>query len=153
MKNYYLYNLYKNLNLYNNFNLNLVSKQILNGGGKYYSSVFLELFQNIKNDLETHKQTDKININEIAIKMRTYYVLLEVYNSYLNQLIQDQQYAKRKILDANDLSQHPNINGIQHHINSINTLFDTLLGTTASAPIPASAPVLFLAATKYPGSF
>ena len=132
MKKNYLINLYKNLNLYNNFynnfDLNSITKNIIKGGARYYTSVFLELFQNIKNDLEQHKETDKLNINELAIKMRTYYVLLDVYNSYLNQLMQDQIMAKQKIEEANTLSQNPNINDIQRNINDINSLFSQLLG-------------------------
>lgn len=128
MKKNYLMNLYKNLNLYNNFDLNSITKNIIKGGARYYTSVFLELFQNIKNDLELHKETDKLNINELAIKMRTYYVLLDVYNSYLNQLMQDQIMAKQKIEEANTLSQNPNINDIQRNINDINSLFSQLLG-------------------------
>lgn len=152
MEKYYLYNLYKNLNLYNNFNINSISKNILRGGSletsltrsltgkgsKYYSTVFLELFRNIKNDLEKQHASNESN-NEIAIKMRTYYVLLEVYNSYLNQLLIDQQIAKAKIEEADRLSQERNIKEVQKNINNINILFGELLGETSlSGNLPSS---------------
>jgi hypothetical protein len=131
MENYYLYNLYKNLNLYKNsndkFDINSVSKHILKGG-TYYTTVFLQLFSKIKNELQN--QSSKMNINEIAIKMRTYSVLLEVYDSYLNQLIVDQQNAKSKINEATRLAQNSNFTQIEQNINDINTLFNGLLGIT-----------------------
>jgi hypothetical protein len=144
MEKYYLYNLYKNLNLYykynNKININSISKHILTGGAdSYYTTVFLELFSKIKNDLQN--QSSKMNVNEIAIKMRTYSVLLEVYDSYLNQLITDQENAKIKINEATQLAQNSNLALIEQNINDINSLFDALLGTTPSGNLPTvSAP-------------
>lgn len=131
MKKNYLYNLYKNLNLYNkyinNIDINLFTKNILTGGtNSYYTTVFLQLFSKIKHELQNRNAN--MNINEIAIKMRTYSVLLEVYNTYLNQLIIDQQAAKEKINEAIGLASSSNLTQIEKDINEINILFDTLLG-------------------------
>jgi hypothetical protein len=146
MEKYYLYNLYKNLNLYykynNKININSISKHILTGGAdSYYTTVFLQLFLKIKNELQN--QSSKMNVNEIAIKMRTYSVLLEVYESYLNQLINDQEDTKKKIIKATQLAENSNFAQIEGNINDINGLFVTLLGTPSSGnlpTVPAPAP-------------
>ena len=149
MEKKYLYNLYKNLNLYNkniyninNIDINLFTKNILKGGThSYYTSVFLQLFSKIKHELQN--RNPNININEIAIKMRTYSVLLEVYNTYLNQLILDQQNAKIKINEAIGLANSSNFTQITQNITEINIIFDKLLGHTGtpSASAPAPAPI------------
>lgn len=145
MEKNYLYNLYKNLNLYNkyinNIDINLFTKNILTGGtNSYYTTVFLQLFSKIKHELQNRNAN--MNINEIAIKMRTYSVLLEVYNTYLNQLIIDQQNAKEKINEAIGLASSSNLTQITQNITDINNIFDTLLGhqsiPIASAPAPIS---------------
>lgn len=154
MEKNYLYNLYKNLNLYSkyiknidNIDINLFTKNILKGGtNSYYTTVFLQLFSKIKHELQNRNAN--MNINEIAIKMRTYSVLLDVYNTYLNQLITDQENAKTKINEAIGLANSSNLTQITQNIVDINMLFDTLLGhtstpnTTGNLSVPiAPAPV------------
>jgi len=143
MEKNYLYNLYKNLNLYNknininNDDINIFTNNVLKGGtNTYYTTVFLQLFSKIKHELQNRDQN--MNINEIAIRMRTYSVLLEIYNSYLNQLIQDQENAKTKINEAIRLANSSNLTQIEQEITGINMIFDTLLGITSTPSTPSS---------------
>jgi len=141
MEKNYLYNLYKNLNFYNkninNDDINIFTNNVLKGGtNTYYTTVFLQLFSKIKHELQNRDQN--MNINEIAIRMRTYSVLLEIYNSYLNQLIQDQENAKTKINEAIRLANSSNLTQIEQEITGINMIFDTLLGITSTPSTPSS---------------
>ncbi len=132
----YLINLYKNLNLYNNNNNNnnkihILKNKITNmvgGAPDEYKTVFLDLFKNIKTDIESLKNNNQdINQNEIEVKLRTFKVFTDLYQYYLGLLINEHEVVSQKITDINNLVNESNINKTFELINNINNKFKTLL--------------------------
>lgn len=135
MSKNYLLNLYKNLNLYNNKNLDNFVKDnknnlnILFGGGApdHYQKVFLDLFRNIKSDLESMKSSGQINTNEVEVKLRTFKVFTDLYQYYITLLTQEHMIADKKITEIDTIAKDPKITQAQTIINDISQQFRDLL--------------------------
>jgi len=130
----YLINLYKNLNFYNIKNLenytNVYSnklKPLIGGAPDYYKDTFIGLFEQIKSDLDRMKSEKNFNADELAVKMRTFQVISELYEFYLRELISEHEVVKTKITEMNVIAQDPKIKNAQDTINAINNIFGELL--------------------------
>lgn len=129
----YLLNLYKNLNLYNlnnNNNSKLYANKIINmygGTQDHYNTVFLELFDKIKNDINILKSSKNINQDDILVKFRTYQVFVELYQYYITELMTEHQTVSDKIIELDRKASQSSSAQIQGTINEINTIFDNLL--------------------------
>jgi len=130
----YLLNLYKNLNLYNLKNNKELSEGLFNkiinmsgGTRNQYNTVFLELFDKIKNDIEILKSSKNINQEDILVKFRTYQVFVELYQYYIAELMTEHQTVSDKIIELDRKASQSSAVQIQDTINEINTIFDNLL--------------------------
>lgn len=134
----YLLNLYKNLNLYSNFNFidyvnaNKKNMNILIGGDPdYYQKVFLDLFDKIKLDLsnirEKQLKINKSNTNEIAVKLRTFKVFVELYQNYIVLLMDEHKEVKGKIDNIYTISQDEKTKKVVNAVEDLTKQFKELL--------------------------
>ena len=130
----YLLNLYKNLNLYSNFDfsdyINASKKNInmmIGGDPDHYQKVFLDLFEIIKEDLNKIKSNQPLNTDEIAVKLRTFRVFAELYQNYIAQLIDEHQIAKGKIDNIDTVASNPDTVKVINAVENISRQFQELL--------------------------
>lgn len=131
----YLLNLYKNLNLYSNFdfsdyiNANKKNINIMIGGADpdHYQKVFLELIEIIKEDLNKIKSNQPLNTDEIAVKLRTFKVFAELYQNYISQLMDEHQIAKGKIDNIDTIATNPDTLTVINAVQDLSRQFEELL--------------------------
>jgi len=130
----YLLNLYKNLNLYSNFdfsdyiNANKKNINIMIGGDPdHYQKVFLELIEIIKEDLNKIKSNQPLNTDEIAVKLRTFRVFAELYQNYISQLMDEHQIAKGKIDNIDTIATNPDTLTVINAVQDLSRQFEELL--------------------------
>jgi hypothetical protein len=97
------------------------------GAPDHYQKVFLDLFSNIKSELELLKSSGQINTNEVEVKLRTFRVFTDLYQYYITLLMKEHEIADEKITEIDQLATHPNITQAQQIINEISEKFKELL--------------------------
>ena len=131
----YLLNLYKNLNFYNNLNINDINQLkhtlIQKGSGpsediKRINSTFGKIFENIKTDiLKLKSSPTEINQAELNAKLRIFYVVSELYHFYLTELMTQHSKLGKELTELDELSIGK---GPTASMTKIADLFEKLLG-------------------------
>jgi replicative superfamily II helicase len=145
----YLFNLYKNLNLYNNFDFSEYIKQnekninTMFGGQQpenieKLSNTFLDLFKNIKKQIEDIKKTqtsENSNKENIKIKLKVFDLLSGLYKNYLIKMIDERNMVEEKINKIFEITKNDKVINVLNVIENTSKIFEELLN-----PPPPVAP-------------